>query len=153
MKYVNGQRNVSRRDFMRLGGRAAAAVAAGSLVAGCELLDPRDDDRYLVEITNQARFDPADLTIPVGSTVVWRNMDEIRHTATGDPDALGDPFRVQLPDGAEPWDSGDLTTGERWTHTFSVPGTYVYACRYHQEHGMVGTVTVEPEGTGEDEED
>lgn len=135
------RRGLSRRALLR----GIPAALALPLVSGCTWLDAVEDERHTVKLTDQARFEPAGLTIPVGATVVWRNMDEQRHTVTGNPEELGDPNRVALPDGAEPWDSGDLLPGEQFTHTFTVPGTYVYACRYLQSEGMVGTVTVEAE--------
>lgn len=140
-----GHRKVTRRDVLRHGGQSAAVLAAASLVAGCTLLDARDDDRYVVEMTTGARYDPGGITVPVGATVVWRNMDESPHTATADADVLPDSDRVSLPEGADSWHSGDVLTGEQWTYTFTVPGTYVYACQHHQADGMIGTVTVEPE--------
>lgn len=138
-----GDGKLSRRALLRQGGYAVAGLGVATAMSGCTWLDATDDDRYMVEITNQARFEPGGLTIPVGATVVWRNMDARPHTVTTDPDVLPDPSRVSLPDGAEAWDSGEISTGERWTHTFEVPGTYLYACRYHQTSGMVGTITVE----------
>lgn len=138
---MNNRQSITRRDVIR----ASGAIAAVPFLAACTVLDARDDDRYTVEMTDRARYEPSGITVPVGATIVWRNMDENPHTVTTDPDALGDPNRVRLPDGAEPWDSGEILTGERWEHTFTVPGTYVYACQYHQDHGMVGTVTVEDE--------
>jgi plastocyanin len=138
-----GHGTISRRSLLRRGGQAVAGLAVVTAASGCTWLDATDDDRYMVEITNQARFEPSGLTVPVGATVVWRNMDDRPHTVTTDPDVLPDPTRVSLPDGAEPWDSGEISTGERWTYTFEVPGTYLYACRYHQADGMVGTITVE----------
>lgn len=140
-----GHRRFTRRKVLRAGSRSAAAIVAASLVAGCTVLEARDDDRYVVEITTRARYEPSGLTVPVGTTVVWRNMDEIPHTATTDPNLLPDPTRTSIPDGAEVWDSGEIMPGDRWTYTFTVPGTYVYGCQYHQADGMVGTVTVEGE--------
>lgn len=137
--------HISRRTLLRRGGQAVVGIATVSTVSGCTWLDAREDDRYTVEITTRSRFDPASLTVPVGSTVVWRNMDDVPHTVTADPEKLPDPTRVSLPDGAETWDSGDLATGDQWSYTFEVPGDYLYGCQYHQNEGMVGTITVEAE--------
>lgn len=136
------RRGFSRRTLLR----AVPVALSVPLASGCTWLDAVEKDRYTVEISDRARFDPATITVPVGATVVWRNMDDERHTVTADPDVLGDPNRVALPEGAEPFDSGDLSPGEQFSLTFTVPGTYLYACRHRQSEGMVGTVTVEPEG-------
>lgn len=134
-------RRLSRRAILR----GASAVAVGPVIAGCTLLDALEDERFTVEINDRARFEPGGITIPVGGTVVWRNEDTYRHTVTTDEAVLDDPNRVVVPDGAGTFDSGDIPAGRQWTHTFDVPGTYVYACRHHQTEGMVGTVIVEAE--------
>lgn len=145
MKNEDGQWRVSRRRFLSLGGRGAGAAVVGWLAAGCTLLDAVDDDRYSVTMTDGARYEPTTLTVPVGATVVFRNMAQRPHTATADPDLLDDQSRVQIPDGASTWDSGEILTGDQWAYTFTHPGTYVYGCQYHQAEGMIGTITVEEE--------
>lgn len=138
-----GHGRISRRALVRFGGQTVTGTAVVVALSGCTWLDARDDDRYTVEMSSQARFEPGGLTIPAGATVVWRNMDDRPHRVTTDPELLPDPNRVNLPEGAEPWDSGDLATGDQWSYTFDVPGEYLYACSYHQADGMVGTITVE----------
>lgn len=132
-------RRISRRALVK--GASVAALAPA--IAGCTWLDALEDERYTVEINDRSRFEPAGMTIPVGGTVVWRNEADHRHTVTTDGSVLDDPSRVSIPDGAETFDSGDLSAGQQWSHTFTVPGTYVYACSHHQAEGMIGTVTVE----------
>lgn len=91
------------------------------------------------------RFHPTELTVQVGETVTWWNTSTgMVHTATGDPAEVMEPAHVQLPVGADPWDSGLISAGESWTHTFDVPGKYRYYCVPHELAGMVATITVEP---------
>jgi plastocyanin len=71
-------------------------------------------------------FGPADITIPVGTTVTWTNNDGAPHTATAD-------------DGS--FDSGNLSTGDSFSFTFDTPGTYTYHCNVHPN--MTATITVE----------
>jgi plastocyanin len=101
----------------------------------------------MVQMTDQFRFSPADLTIAAGQTVTWINDSAMPHTATDDPEqnpvASAHPEYAQLPDGAEPWDSGVLQPGESFSYTFTAPGTYHYFCLPHVLSGMVGTITVE----------
>jgi len=100
-----------------------------------------------VEMTDQFRFSPADLTITVGETVTWINTSSMPHTSTDDPAqnpvASTHPEFSQLPDGADAWDSGLLQPGESFSHTFTVAGTYHYFCLPHALSGMLGTITVE----------
>lgn len=88
------------------------------------------------------RFEPADLTISKGTTVTWQHVSGSAHTATADPSRSRDPSHISLPDGVEPWDSGDLTSGQSWSRTFDVPGIYRYFCAPHEGRGMLGTITV-----------
>ncbi len=99
---------------------------------------------HLVEMNDQLRFDPEQLTIRVGDTVTWRTVGAIPHTSTADPDKANNPEEhVQLPEGAETWDSGIVSTDEEYSRTFDVPGEYTYFCIPHEAAGMIGYLTVE----------
>lgn len=76
------------------------------------------------------RFQPAELTVAVGTTVTWSNEDDIRHTATsGTPEAADGGFAVVL-DGK----------GTQASVPFREAGTYTYFCEVH--NSMRGTVVV-----------
>ena len=84
-----------------------------------------------VTIENFA-FMPAELTVPVGTTVVWTNEDSVAHTVTaGTPDS---------PDTAL-FDSGDMNQGDTFSYTFDEPGSFAYFCTIHPN--MTATVIVE----------
>ncbi|MBI5332084.1 MAG: cupredoxin family copper-binding protein [Candidatus Aenigmarchaeota archaeon] len=78
-----------------------------------------------VTIKNFA-FDPAGLSIKTGTIVNWVNEDSAPHTAT-----LTGIF-----------DSGILNTGQSFSYTFNIPGTYDYICTLHPS--MRARVIVEP---------
>jgi anti-sigma factor RsiW len=72
-------------------------------------------------------FTPAELDITAGTTVTWTNNDDVPHTATN----VGDnPL----------FDSGPIDTDEKFTFTFTKPGTYAYYCKVHPH--MKGTIVV-----------
>jgi plastocyanin len=73
-------------------------------------------------------FGPAALTVPVGTTVTWINKDDIPHTvvSTDDPKA----FKSKV-----------LDTDEKFSFTFSKPGTFPYFCSIHPK--MTGKVIVQ----------
>jgi len=72
-------------------------------------------------------FEPRELVIPVGTTVTWQNADDVPHTATGN--------------GENPaFDSGPLDTDDKFSFTFSKPGTFAYYCKVHPH--MTGVITV-----------
>jgi glucose/arabinose dehydrogenase/plastocyanin len=79
-------------------------------------------------------FVPATQTIHIGDTVMWTNEDSLPHTSTsGQPSA---------PDGA--WDSGFLSQGQSFSHTFSAAGTFPYFCTVHPF--MTASITVQAAG-------
>jgi plastocyanin len=63
-------------------------------------------------------YDPPTLTVPAGTRVTWVNRDDVPHTVTSasKPRAL---------------ESLALDTDERFSHVFTVPGTYEYFCAVH----------------------
>lgn len=93
-----------------------------------------------VTMTDELRFEPSRVTLPVGATVMWRNDGAVPHTVTADPTRAG---AVRLPDGAGPFESESLSQDRTFTHQFTVAGEYHYVCRIHEEAGMVGAITVE----------
>lgn len=74
-------------------------------------------------------FDPQEVTVEKGSTVVWTNSDNIQHNVV--PDNPSADFR-----GSEL-----LSRGQTYEWTFDTPGTYTYHCGPHPN--MTGKITVE----------
>ncbi len=100
----------------------------------------------IVNMTERGGFEPARITINAGDTVEWRNASQHTHTVTADPDRARNPAHVVLPDGAQPFDSGEIPPGQRCSYTFETPGIYFYVCLPHEEKGMLGIVVVKDEG-------
>ena len=70
-------------------------------------------------------FSPMSLSVPAGTTVIWRNLDEEPHTVASDSGL----FR-----------SGGLDQNDSFTFTFDRPGTYRFICSIHPS--MMGTIIV-----------
>lgn len=70
-------------------------------------------------------FGPASVDVRVGTTVTWRNRDDIPHTVV----STDGTFKSKVRD-----------TDETFSYTFSKPGTYSYFCSIHPK--MVGKVVV-----------
>jgi plastocyanin len=115
------------------GSRPARAVAASA---------PARGDPVEVGMTNRLEFTPDTVRITVGEAVRWRNTSDVVHTVTADPSKAVNPSNVRLPDGATPFDSGDLAPGATFEHTFTVPGEYLYFCIPHELAGMTAMVLV-----------
>jgi hypothetical protein len=64
--------------------------------------------------------------VSVGDTVTWEyRTGSEGHTVTHCGDSCDAPTDSPL------WDSGGLTAGQTFSHTFSEPGIYQYLCRFH----------------------
>jgi plastocyanin/uncharacterized membrane protein YozB (DUF420 family) len=80
-------------------------------------------------------FNPKDIVIPVGTTVIWVNQDGAPHTATADDGTL---FKSDL-----------LSKGQSFKHSFDQVGEFPYYCELHGSAGgqdMAGKVKVVPAG-------
>jgi plastocyanin len=89
------------------------------------------------------RFSPATVTIHRGQTVEWQNLSSTQtHNVVDDPSLVTNPADAKLPKGTKPFSSALLREGSTYEHTFTVPGTYRYACTPHEIDRMVGTVIV-----------
>jgi len=71
------------------------------------------------------KFNPATLTVPVGTTVTWTNQDEEPHT-------------VAAKDGS--FHSPGMDSHGTYSFTFATAGSYDYICSIHPF--MTGTVVV-----------
>jgi len=70
-------------------------------------------------------FNPAELTVAQGDTVVWTNADIVPHSATA-TDAS--------------WDSKAIDAGASWSFVARKPGRHDYYCVFHPN--MKGAVIV-----------
>jgi plastocyanin len=114
--------------------------------------DPEPTE-HIIELVDGNEFSPSEITIRPGDTVTWVNNTDMVHTSSADPDIASSPDYVQLPDGAEPWHSGNIEPGAEYSVTLDVPGEYIYFCYPHQEAGMIGTIIVEDPDPEVDEAD
>jgi plastocyanin len=71
-------------------------------------------------------FGPAELTVPVGTTVTWTNRDDIPHTVV----STDKVFKSKV-----------LDTDEKFSYTFSSAGAFAYFCSIHPR--MTGKVVVQ----------
>ena len=68
-----------------------------------------------ISIKNFA-FSVSTLTVSSGTAVKWTNNDATAHTVTADDSSFN---------------SGELASGQSYTHTFDSTGTFAYHCTYH----------------------
>lgn len=78
-------------------------------------------------------------TITVGDSVTWE-VKGGTHTVT----QCDDSFTTCPPSGG--FDSGNLSTGSTFSHSFSAPGVFAYRCNIHP-NAMRGRITVVAQST------
>ncbi|MCB0064137.1 MAG: hypothetical protein KDE19_18570 [Caldilineaceae bacterium] len=139
---VTEQKRLSRRRALSIVGRTVLGMSVLPWLAACTVTTQQRRFTVTINGTTQAWYNPATLTIPLYATVVWKNKDIYPHTVTCDP-AVADGVAARLPDGAAPWDSGYLYTGETWSHMFTTPGQYIYFSRRKTAPYLVGTILVD----------
>ncbi|HTE92257.1 MAG TPA: cupredoxin family copper-binding protein [Bradyrhizobium sp.] len=100
-------------------GRLAIAAAISLCLSGVRAAETTN-----VMIDNFT-FEPAQLTVKVGTTVTWKNRDDIPHTVVS-----AGKFR-----------SKTMDTDDSYSFTFTAAGDYKYFCSLHPH--MTGTVKVE----------
>ena len=107
---------------------AAIVVAAMLFIVGAATFSswstPAQPTTAEVKIDNFS-FGPATITVAVGTTVTWTNRDDIPHTVVSDEKV----FKSKV-----------LDTDEKFSYTFTKPGTYGYFCSVHPK--MTGKVVV-----------
>lgn len=79
-------------------------------------------------------FQHESLTVSVGDTITWTNVQNTAHTVTHIVSTDGD--------GSPQFQSGNFGEDGTFSHTFDTTGNFPYFCEIHP--WMVGVVTVEP---------
>ena len=151
-----GNQTVRRRLLI---GLASLIIAAGTF-AGCSAGAESSATTPSTAVSAPAgpvinlsslMFDPATTTVPVGTTVTWRNDEPITHTVTSGRfigvDKTTGLRSSQNPDGT--FEATLPGKGETFSFTFTKPGTYTYYCDIHQ--GMNATITVVADSTSGDQ--
>jgi amicyanin len=67
-------------------------------------------------VINRLSFTQPDIEVAAGTTVIWRNDDQLEHTVTADDGTV---------------ESGMIPVGRSFSHTFNTPGTFTYHCTPH----------------------
>lgn len=115
---------------------ASSGLLLAFALAACGEDEPAETGEVTGAVTHDVAienfsFTPATISIAVGDTVRWTNVDSAPHTATaGAPGAETGAF-----------DSEDLAQSAVFSHTFTSAGDFAYFCQFHP--GMRGNVTVE----------
>ena len=115
-----------------LGRRLAVALAAvvALLLVGGAILGGRGIAATMPQAAvtiDDFAFGPGTITVKRGTTVTWTNKDDIPHGIGSSTNAFAK--------------SKALDTDDKFSFTFTTPGTYKYFCYLHPH--MVGSIVVE----------
>jgi plastocyanin len=105
--------------------RNLALGAMAGLVAAAIAATPVRADDVEMKIDNFT-FNPQQITVKAGTKVIWTNNDDIPHTVTSKTGIFK---------------SKPLDTDDKFSFTFTTPGTYSYFCALHPH--MTGSIVVE----------
>jgi amicyanin len=95
----------------------AAGSGAGASSAAASSAEVKIDNFF---------FSPQEIRVKAGTTITWKNQDDIPHTVT----SVDGVFKSKA-----------LDTDDTFTTTLTKPGTYPYYCSIHPK--MTGKVIVE----------
>ena len=100
----------------------AAAVLAAAATFPSASVQAADTEMNI----DQFAFHPQRITVRAGTTVTWTNEDDIPHTVTSS---------------TKLFKSKPLDTEDKFSFTFTTPGSYEYFCSIHPH--MTGAIVVE----------
>src|ERR1700704_594690 len=106
--------------------RRSLGATLGLAIAAAFMLPARGARAEETEIhIDNFAFEPKELTVKVGTTVTWKNRDDIPHTVVS-------PGKFR---------SKTMDTDDSFAFTFTAAGDYKYFCSLHPH--MTGMVKVE----------
>jgi plastocyanin len=107
------------------GGLLKATVGIAVVLAVLAIAPCAHAQDSMVKIDNFT-FSPQTLKVSAGTTVTWKNEDDIPHTVTST---------------TKVFKSSALDTDDNFSFTFTTPGVYEYFCSLHPH--MTGAIVVE----------
>jgi plastocyanin len=107
----------------------AASAAPAATASATDAVTARPSATAAVAIVEMGDnfFDPAQLTVKVGTTVTWKVVGQSTHDLAARDGSFLDRT---------------MTFGQTFSFTFTKAGRYPYVCMQHEGDGMVGEVTV-----------
>lgn len=136
--HSRGKRSRPRRFQVAVGASLGALAAAAVLLAGCGgggddststsgsgggTASAGGGEVTIVDYT----YEPAEIAVPKGTTVVFENEDSTAHTATSKESGV--------------FESGSIEPGKSGEVTLEESGSFAYYCAFHPF--MKGTIEVE----------
>ena len=88
-------------------------------------------------------YSPTILTVHIGDSVIWENVNSVTHTATSHLFPTDGRIATGTMIGPAPWSSGDVAPHQK-SRAFRAAkaGVYRYSCGYHVSIGQRGVIIV-----------
>jgi plastocyanin len=96
--------------------QAAQPTSSPVTPAAAEMNMQAAQERAMLVEIKKFTYNPNSITVPPGTSVIWRNLDPVSHTVTS---SIGK------------FDSGVIEPGGNYSHRFQDPGKYAYHCTIH----------------------
>lgn len=126
----------------------ALSALLALLLAGCSGgsssgVVPQQDSqgRYVIHMTDDLRFVPAEARVPLGATIVWVNDSAVDHDVNafhGSDEQPTFSSSLEPPHG----DGLSLGPGTEYPHAMEKAGKWTIWCHRHHEEDMQATVHV-----------
>ncbi len=105
---------------------ASRAPATASVTLVPQATVATGSPKVVTVVIGDDYFAPAELTVYVGTTVIWVDYGRNPHSVTAHDGAFG---------------SAMLVSGSTFSYTFTTSGRHTYICMYHPDH-MLAELTV-----------
>ena len=116
-------------------------VAAG-LFVGSITVAYTQNNKVVIEMTNTATYQPAEIVVSKGEKITWKNTSDQLQTITVKTEQNNEKRIACYPDEAEPFSSGAIQPGESFSYTFFIPGAYQFVSLPNEKLGMEGRIIV-----------
>jgi plastocyanin len=116
-------RRTNGQDLFQLETQARAAGMLDVPLAVAPVAGAAGHPGMVAVVAQNFAFTPRIITVPPGTMIMWVNNDASKHTVTSDSGIFN---------------SGDMSRGDTFAHTFTTSGRFPYYCRYHGDKGGIG---------------
>ena len=119
-----------QRNWRRLSRSFIPAIVLGLFVMGIGVAAAENASAQAATVNIEMGdkfFNPTQMTVNVGDTVVWTNKGQLPHDVTSDDGSILSPRR--------------MAAGQTFSFTATKAGTFAYQCTIHS--GMVATLIVQ----------
>lgn len=133
---------INRREIINIIGISFFTLSTGCLFGSTST-------KKTVEMTDNNKFEPNNISIKQGGTITWQNTSTVDHTVTAYQDEIPEKskyfasggFKSEI-EARKNINQGLIPPDEKYVHKFEQPGIYQYFCIPHESSGMKAKIEV-----------